>query len=160
MVCSYYLSDLSMSFDINTEVEGDVLLRCRHLGRDNSRQTLFRVMFHTSFVTDGLLRLDKQDLDFGCEDERIPNDLMIDLFFTPIGEVNAELQNFWRSVEHRKQITQSPQRDPPASHSDSEEEKVDHALIAKYQKDQEESGDDEDDLTDYLSALESKGPVE
>ena len=160
-IYSYYPSDLSISFDLSTEVEADVLLRCRHLSRDGTRQTLFRVVFHTAFVTDGLLRLQKQDLDYACNDERIPSDLLIDLFFSSVKDTSEETESFWKSVEHQKAVPTSlrVQESPSSrSRSDSEEEKVDHALIENYQEGSEESGGEDEDLSDYLSSLESKGP--
>jgi len=145
------------------EVEADVLLRCRHLGRDGTRETLFRVVFHTAFITDGLLRLQKNDLDYACSDERIPSDLLIDLFFSTVAETAEEPERFWKSVEHHKgAATGLVQQESPSSRSrsDSEEEKVDHALLEKYEEVLGESGEEDEDLSDYLSSLESKGPKE
>ena len=100
-------------------------------------------------------------MDNACDDKRVPGDFLVDLFFSGVEEKKEENERFWKSVEHRKiaspisdRLTASP---GGASHSDSEEEKIDHALIDKYHQEMEESGEEDDDLSDYLSALESKG---
>lgn len=49
-------------------------------------------------------------------------------------------------------------QESPSSRSDSEEEKIDQRVIEKYRKDLDESGEEDEDLSDYLSGLESKGP--
>ena len=158
-VPSYFPSDMSVSFDIGVPVDGDILARCRHFHPHGARETVFRCMFHTSFISNSLLRLSKQELDLACDDRRVPSDFQVDFFFSSEERKEGEDQ-FWRSVEHKKTTVASPDKltlsPGSASHSDSDEEKIDLALIAKYQKDMEESGGEEDDLTDYLSALESK----
>lgn len=118
------------------------------------------MVFHTAFITDGLLRLQKSDLDYACNDERIPSDLLIDLFFSSSAETLEEPERFWKSVEHHKGTPSNLQQEVShsRSRSDSEEEKVDHALIEKYEQALGESGEEDEDLSDYLSSLESKGP--
>lgn len=156
---SYFPTDMSLSFEVGVLLEGDILARCRHFHVNGARETVFRCLFHTSFIYNGLLRLGKPDLDLACDDRRVPADFQVDFFFS--GEERKEgEERFWRSVEHKKAVG-SPGRAPltpgSASHSDSDEEKVDLALIAKYEREMSESGGEEEDLADYLSALESKG---
>ena len=155
---TYFPTDMSISFDIGILLEGDILARCRHFHNNGARETVFRTLFHTSFISNSLLRLTKPELDLACDDRRVPSDFQVDFFFSSEERKEGE-ERFWRSVEHKKvmgspeKLTLSP---GSASHSDSDEEKIDLALIAKYHRESEESGEEED-LADYLSALESKG---
>lgn len=51
--------DLSCSFKVGMRVENDVLLRCRHYKSESERVSMFRLVFHTSFVSHNLLRFTK-----------------------------------------------------------------------------------------------------
>ena len=79
---SYFLSDISISFDINIQIQGDVLIRCRHLGRDNKPLTIFRTMFHAAFTTEFVIRFSKHDLDGADKDDRFLNEFTMDLFLS------------------------------------------------------------------------------
>ena len=61
-------------------------------------------------------------------------------------------------MERHKVTPGSHLQESPSSRSDSEEEKIDQRVIEKYRKDLDESGEEDEDLSDYLSGLESKGP--
>lgn len=76
----YDQKDLSIFFDVNVEIEEDVMIRCRHLARDNSTFTVFRVMFHTAFVNSEVLRFEKKELDGAFVDSRFPEMFTLDFF--------------------------------------------------------------------------------
>ncbi len=46
-------------FKVGIKVENDVLLRCRHYAGENDRVSMFRLYFHTSFVSGNILRFNK-----------------------------------------------------------------------------------------------------
>eukprot|EP00742_Colponemidia_sp_Colp-10_P005471 GILJ01005846.1.p1 GENE.GILJ01005846.1~~GILJ01005846.1.p1 ORF type:complete len:443 (+),score=58.40 GILJ01005846.1:40-1368(+) len=93
LIRSYFASDISFSFSVETILEGDILLRCRHLARDSTRVSMFRVAFHTGFVGAGILRLSKAQLDGAHEDSKFSSDFFIDLIFTEFDEVrDADLK--------------------------------------------------------------------
>ena len=54
---SYSTTDLSIWFDIKTEVEDDFLIRCRHYRSETERVSAFRIFANTGFVLDDVLRL-------------------------------------------------------------------------------------------------------
>jgi C2 domain of PTEN tumour-suppressor protein len=65
-----YTSDESIAFSVDCVVQGDLLLRCRHLGPSGQRVSMFRAAFHTGYVPCGVLRLSKAQLDGACGDPR------------------------------------------------------------------------------------------
>ena len=61
-IVGFSQNDSVASFDIDLEVEGDVILRCRE--KVNGKTiTIFRTMFNTAFSDDFSLRLFKKELD-------------------------------------------------------------------------------------------------
>lgn len=74
-------TDGPISFPIETIVQGDILLRCRHLTRKGQRVSMFRAAFHTGYVPPKVLRLDKSQLDGACSDRRFTEDFFLDLIF-------------------------------------------------------------------------------
>ena len=85
----YDQNDLSIVFNLNLEIEEDVMIRCRHLARDNSTFTIFRVMFHTAFVNSEVFRFDKKELDGAFVDSRFPEMFTLDFFL----DLNEETAN-------------------------------------------------------------------
>ncbi|CAN0327670.1 unnamed protein product, partial [Ectocarpus sp. 13 AM-2016] len=51
-------------------LQGDLLVRCRHVSPTGRRVSMFRAAFHTGYVPCGVLRLTKQQLDGACADDR------------------------------------------------------------------------------------------
>ncbi len=43
----YGVDETAVRFPVETEVQGDILLRCRHLGERGIATTMFRAAFHT-----------------------------------------------------------------------------------------------------------------
>ncbi|CAM9712797.1 unnamed protein product, partial [Discosporangium mesarthrocarpum] len=79
-----YTSDYSISFVVDCAVQGDLLVRCRHLSPSGRRVSMFRAAFHTGFVPCGVLRLTKAQLDGACADSRFHQDFFLDLIFAPL----------------------------------------------------------------------------
>ena len=82
-------SDGPVSFLTESVVQGDVLLRCRHLTKSGQRVSMFRAAFHTGYVPPKVLRLTKAQLDGACGDKRFPDDFFLDLIFEPCDEATA-----------------------------------------------------------------------
>jgi len=75
-------SDSCVSFILPADiwVDGDVLVRVRHVYPSGDRDTALRLTFHTGFVSEGL-QIGKRDLDTACDDPRFPEDFFMDLIF-------------------------------------------------------------------------------
>ncbi|GLE04203.1 hypothetical protein PINS_up013114 [Pythium insidiosum] len=76
--------DGSISFNVNCMLQGDVLVRCRHLTDSGERMSMFRGAFHTGYIPQGILRLTKTQLDGACGDDRFDQDFFIDLIFADV----------------------------------------------------------------------------
>lgn len=75
------VADGTVSFNINCVVQGDILIRCRHLTSKKTRISMFRAAFHTGYVPPKVLRLKRAELDGACNDERFKDDFFVDLIF-------------------------------------------------------------------------------
>jgi tensin len=78
-----------VSFLAEAVVQGDILLRCRHLTKSGQRISMFRCAFHTGYVPPKVLRLTKAQLDGACGDKRFADDFFLDLIFEPCDEATA-----------------------------------------------------------------------
>lgn len=76
-------TDGPISFHVETVVQGDILIRGRHLTASGQRVSMFRVAFHTGYVPPKVMRLSKEQLDGASSDKRFPDDFFIDLIFEP-----------------------------------------------------------------------------
>ena len=76
--------DGTFAFNINQIIQGDILIRCRHLTFGNKRVSMFRAAFHTGYVPPNVLRLTKNQLDGACHDKRYPDDFFLDLIFEKV----------------------------------------------------------------------------
>lgn len=74
-------SDGPISFNVETIVQGDILIRCRHLSRKGQRISMFRAAFHTGYIPPKVMRLSKTQLDGACSDRRYADDFFLDLIF-------------------------------------------------------------------------------
>lgn len=80
------------SFTLNTLVQGDILLRSRHATM-KGRISMFRAAFHTGYVTNGVLKLTKSQLD-GCDSGPFyHDDFTVDIFFSTLKEFEAANAN-------------------------------------------------------------------
>jgi tensin len=78
-----YSVDGSISFQVEHVLQGDILIRGRHLTASGQRVSMFRAAFHTGYVPPKVMRLSKEQLDGACADKRFPDDFFIDLIFEP-----------------------------------------------------------------------------
>jgi C2 domain of PTEN tumour-suppressor protein len=76
--------DGTVPFNINQIIQGDVLIRCRHLTFAKKRVSMFRAAFHTGYVPPNVLRLTKSQLDGACSDKRFPDEFFLDLVFEKV----------------------------------------------------------------------------
>ncbi|CAH0483103.1 unnamed protein product [Peronospora belbahrii] len=76
--------DGSVSFNVNCMLQGDILIRCRHLTDAGERISMFRGAFHTGYIPQGILRLTKAQLDGACNDPRFNQDFFVDLIFADV----------------------------------------------------------------------------
>jgi hypothetical protein len=103
-------------------MEGDILVRCLKVAERNSRQTMFRVMFHTSFIENHCVHFNKRDLDFAHFDTRFTEEFSVDLIFSADEEEVTSDKQFWKSIARR-------QRDYP--HDAGEGEQIDSERLVK-----------------------------
>jgi tensin len=76
--------DGTIPFNINQIIQGDILIRCRHLTFGKKRVSMFRAAFHTGYAPPNVLRLTKKQLDGACHDKRYPDDFFLDLIFEKV----------------------------------------------------------------------------
>ena len=112
----------SVTFDVGVPMCGDILLRCRHLGSGSTgggvRVTIFRAAFHTGFISDGLLRFSKTQLDMAASDPRYPTRAYVECKFEPMSSETPEgpgtvegpfdamlsaLDSYWGEIATRKE---------------------------------------------------------
>mmetsp|Transcript_3176 Transcript_3176/g.3425 ORF Transcript_3176/g.3425 Transcript_3176/m.3425 type:complete len:596 (-) Transcript_3176:108-1895(-) len=114
--------DESVIFNVGLKFIGDILIRVRHLTNRGQRISMFRVVLHTGFIADNVMRITKDYLDGAIFDERFPDDFFIDLIFTlpdpneiTEGEgvasqvettkvAKEELDNFWNTVNKESKV--------------------------------------------------------
>lgn len=81
--------DGTVPFNIEEVIQGDILIRCRHLTFNKQRVSMFRAAFHTGYVPPNVLRLTKSQLDGACADRRYPDDFFLDLIFEKVDSETA-----------------------------------------------------------------------
>ena len=102
-------SEGAISFNVNMAIQGDILIRCRHAEPTGKRISMFRAAFHTSFISGGVLRLNKSQLDGCYEDSRFDDDFFVDLIFAPI-ESNKK-----PTVAMSVEVTKPPNENEPVA---------------------------------------------
>jgi len=123
----YDSKDEGMVFAVEQVVEGDVLVRVRHLRSLKKRITMLRYGFHTDYVggvdtrslggdeeksgsnnnnsnssNDFCIKLCKQDLDVACTSERFESDFRMEMYF---GEIKAQATS--KPEEHNGEDSQA-----------------------------------------------------
>jgi C2 domain of PTEN tumour-suppressor protein len=81
--------DGTIPFHVEQVVQGDILIRCRHLTFKKQRISMFRAAFHTGYAPANVLRLTKSQLDGACADKRFPDDFFLDLIFEKVDAETA-----------------------------------------------------------------------
>mmetsp|Transcript_36980 Transcript_36980/g.54294 ORF Transcript_36980/g.54294 Transcript_36980/m.54294 type:complete len:914 (-) Transcript_36980:222-2963(-) len=104
-------SDGPISFPIETVVQGDILIRCRHLSKKGQRVSMFRAAFHTGYTPPKVLRLSKAQLDGACLDERFEEGFSVDLIFEACDAETASMHLLPSSMDPTKQ------EDPNTNHT-------------------------------------------
>eukprot|EP00475_Leptophrys_vorax_P034984 TRINITY_DN5720_c0_g1_i1.p1 TRINITY_DN5720_c0_g1~~TRINITY_DN5720_c0_g1_i1.p1 ORF type:complete len:529 (-),score=152.15 TRINITY_DN5720_c0_g1_i1:1727-3127(-) len=103
----YRTDDGSFLFPVGIDVEGDILVRVRHMGDKDNRVTMFRVGLHTGYLPDGITRFEKKDVDGAATSNRFDKDFFVDLILSPSvdGEgkevVNPVEPEYWSTITHR-----------------------------------------------------------
>ncbi|KAG7374429.1 C2 domain containing protein [Nitzschia inconspicua] len=96
--------DGTVPFNIGEIIQGDILIRCRHLTFNKKRVSMFRAAFHTGYVPPNVLRITKSQLDGACDDRRYPDSFFLDLIFE---KVDAETV-----AKHLKEYGGEEETDP------------------------------------------------
>jgi C2 domain of PTEN tumour-suppressor protein len=114
------VADGSISFHVEQVIQGDVLIRCRHLAHSTRQKiSMFRAAFHTGYAPPNVLRFTKLQLDGACNDPRFPDDFFVDLILEPCNEKQAAdfYQQQQEAQEKRKQDAQDDQQEPATENS-------------------------------------------
>lgn len=77
------LADGNISFHVNLVIQGDILVRARHLTPNKKRVSMFRAAFHTGYAPQNVMRLTKAQLDGASTDDRFVPDFFLDFIFEP-----------------------------------------------------------------------------
>lgn len=112
--------DGTVPFNIDEVIQGDILIRCRHLTFNKQRVSMFRAAFHTGYVPPNVLRLTKSQLDGACTDKRFSDDYFVDLIFE---KVDAETAT--------KHLEEQQQEEEAATADEGENEKKGRSPIVK-----------------------------
>ena len=82
----------TVRFDVNIPIQGDILVRARHLAAKRKRVSMFRVAFHTGYAPATVMRLTRSQLDGACDDDEqhFPADFFVDLIFAASGGEEQE----------------------------------------------------------------------
>jgi tensin len=92
------VADGSIAFHVDQVIQGDVLIRCRHLAHSTKQKvSMFRAAFHTGYVPPNVLRFTKAQLDGACHDPRFPEDFFVDLILEPCSA--EQVSNFHAQQE-------------------------------------------------------------
>jgi C2 domain of PTEN tumour-suppressor protein len=81
--------DGNISFNVNLVIQGDILVRARHLTPSKRRLSMFRAAFHTGYAPPNVMRLTKLQLDGACTDDRFVSDFFLDLLLEPVSAEDA-----------------------------------------------------------------------
>eukprot|EP01039_Chlorochromonas_danica_P000735 gene736-799_t len=95
----------SCNFQLDCPMQGDILLRCRHAAVSGARVSMFRAAFHTGYISGGVLRLTKAQLDGSASDPRYGEDFFIDLIFAPITKADSDTPSTDKSTSTDNGLT-------------------------------------------------------
>eukprot|EP01016_Furgasonia_blochmanni_P006113 TRINITY_DN12438_c0_g1_i15.p1 TRINITY_DN12438_c0_g1~~TRINITY_DN12438_c0_g1_i15.p1 ORF type:complete len:284 (-),score=46.56 TRINITY_DN12438_c0_g1_i15:67-918(-) len=87
-VLCYFNTDISVWFEPNTEMAGDILIRCKHFHSAQERFPVFRIMINTGFVFDNIVRYYKRDVDFS-PGVSVSDQFFIDIIFTVVQDTSG-----------------------------------------------------------------------
>lgn len=115
------VADGSIAFHVDQVIQGDVLIRCRHLSHSTKQKvSMFRAAFHTGYVPPNVLRFTKEQLDGACHDPRFPDDFFVDLILEPCSA--EQTSAFYAQQQKQEQQQQEGTSSPPSTTSSAQGE--------------------------------------
>jgi hypothetical protein len=110
--------DGPVPFNVEQIIQGDILIRCRHLTYQKQRVSMFRSAFHTGYAPPNVMRLTKTQLDGACSDKRFRDDFFLDLIFEKVDAETAA-----KHFEEEEAADQVGDGDGDGKKADGDEEK-------------------------------------
>lgn len=105
----------TLRFDIDLVIQGDVLIRARHLETKRNRVSMFRIAFHTGYAPPTVMRLTKSQLDGACdhggETDVFPDDFFVDLIFATA----TDKETTATTTEEQNAVVTTPASTAPAA---------------------------------------------
>lgn len=147
--------DGSILVPVGIEVEGDILIRARHIGSKNSRGTMFRIGFHTGYLADGISRFNKSDIDGADRANAFDDNFFVDLVVSQT-EPEVTDSEYWDTVMHRNEVGVPTERRfslfGEEKEVDGSEDHDSFAELEKYVKGLEDGGIEsgEEDLLEQI----------
>lgn len=143
------VADGSIAFHVEQVIQGDVLVRCRHLSHSTKQKiSMFRAAFHTGYAPPNVLRFTKPQLDGACNDPRFPDDFFVDLILEPC--TNEQVSEFYQ-----KQKDELAQKEKEAAESDEKVEKDAVVSASTYDSMLHRDSRFWDVITEHLNSTES-----
>merc|ERR1712194_599863 len=135
------------------ELQGDLLVRMRHVSSDGSRCSMLRAVFHTGYYKAGVVRFTKKQLDGAVDDKRYSDEFWLDFVFEVCAPEVSESERH-TNQEHWQQILRNGREelaDSKFGHRIDELDSLEPA--ASDGNDEKTSTDDFDDLERYMQGL-------
>lgn len=121
------VTDGNISFHVNLVVQGDILVRARHLTASKKRVSMFRAAFHTGYAPPNVMRLTKSQLDGACSDDRFVDDFFLDFIFEPVDA--EEASRLLKEEEEKLESTTSTPGKEPGSKAIAVKASVDDSML-------------------------------
>ena len=152
-------SESILSFDVNLQVSGDFIIRCREIC-GNKSLTIFRTMVHSAFCDEFSIRFFRNDLD--SVQEKLNDEFWVDVFYTSEEGEDQVVPGNLKSCAGRKKEEREERKvgkNGKGSESESEEEeKIDRELLEKFKAavdgNESSSLEEDEDFDDYFQKLE------
>jgi len=110
-------NEAEFKLDIDCFVDGDILLRVRHLNPGMKKgSSIFRYGFHTGYCPSGQVKLDLADMDGASVDSRMPENMEVILEFETTTQTRSDSNemfdnavastkaSFWDEIARRRQL--------------------------------------------------------
>ena len=124
------VADGNISFHVNLVVQGDILVRARHLTATKKRVSMFRAAFHTGYAPPNVMRLTKAQLDGACSDDRFVDDFFLDFIFEAVdAEEASRLLNEEDNLGSSSDIDPSSKRKESASKASAVKATADDSML-------------------------------
>lgn len=122
-----------MSFNVDVETEGDLLIRVRNFVTESVRYTVLRMMCNSAFFLRSPVRFLRKDIDLG-DTVSPPEGLFVDMYVEHLPEQSEYIRRL-EAVRNREQITRERAPQPTSTQDQNS------PLLSKF----EIGGDDEED---------------